>query len=224
MADFINFEADDEDMYNECERFERENENEDEHDREFIDDRQYDESVSDYYAFENVIRSYEESMEDAVENFDYTLEPENYCEDCAAFDNFDSFECRTNKFTSSLCNPQRVDNPDSFFYSILYALRYEITNKSDTCEDDTLSSDIKKETFDAFNQIKDSLRLDLDLVNFENQCFQVNKILMKNNLFLRVYEMKDKFRFLIKQDSNKKGVIRELSSCIIEKFNGFHIV
>ena len=79
MADFINFEADDEDMYNECERFEKESENEDEHDREFIDDRQYDESVTDYYAFENVTRPYEESMEDAVENFDYTLEPENYC-------------------------------------------------------------------------------------------------------------------------------------------------
>ena len=60
-----------------------------------------------------------------------------------------------------------------------------------------LSSDVKPEIFDAFNQIKDNLRLNLDLVNFENQCFQVNKIMMKNNLCLRVYELKDKFHFLI---------------------------
>ena len=110
MADFINFEADDEDMYNECERFEKESENEDEHDREFIHDRQYDESVTDYYAFENVTRPYEESMEDAVENFDYTLEPENYCEEpiCAVFDNFDSFISKFNFDTSTLISLLRV--------------------------------------------------------------------------------------------------------------------
>ena len=125
----------------------------------------------------------------------------------------------------SLHNPQELDNPDSFFCSILYALRHRLTDKTDTCiNDDMLSSDVKPEIFDAFNQIKDNLRLDLDLVNFENQCFQVNTILMKNNLCLRVYKLKDKFRFLIKQDSNKKGAFRELSSCIIEKFNSFNIV
>ena len=71
MAEFINFEADDKDLYSECERFEKENEYEDEHDRELIDNRQYDESVSDYYALENVIRPYEEGIEDALEHFDY---------------------------------------------------------------------------------------------------------------------------------------------------------
>ena len=227
MAEFFNFEADDEDLYNECERYEKESEYDDEHDREFIDDRQYDESVSDYYTLENVSRPYEEGMEDALENFDYSQEPENYCEEpiCAAFNNFDNFQSRIVKFKLSLHNPQELENPDSVFYSILYALRHRLTDKTDTCiNDDMLSSDVKPEIFDAFNQIKDNLRLDLDLVNFENQCFQVNTILMKNNLCLRVYKLKDKFRFLIKQDSNKKGAFRELSSCIIEKFNSFNIV
>ena len=36
--------------------------------------------------------------------------------------------------------------------------------------------------------------------------------------------MSDKFRCSIKQDSEKKTVFRELSSCIIEIFNGFNIV
>ena len=117
MAEFINFEADDEDLYNECERYEKESEYDDEHDREFIDDRQYDESVSDYYTLQNVSRSYEEGMEDALENFDYSQEPENYCEEpiCAAFNNFDNFQSRIVKFKLSLHNPQGLDNPDSFF-------------------------------------------------------------------------------------------------------------
>ena len=39
-----------------------------------------------------------------------------------------------------------------------------------------------------------------------------------------MFELKDIFRAIIKQDSEKKNVIRNLSSCIIEKFNGFNIV
>ena len=42
--------------------------------------------------------------------------------------------------------------------------------------------------------------------------------------FLRVYELKDKFFNLINQDSEKKTVLRELSNCIIEKFNRFNII
>ena len=42
--------------------------------------------------------------------------------------------------------------------------------------------------------------------------------------FLRVFELKEKFRCLIKQDAERKNIIRELSSCIFEKFNGFNII
>ena len=41
---------------------------------------------------------------------------------------------------------------------------------------------------------------------------------------MRVFELKEKFRVLIKQVSKKKNVIRKFSSCIFEKFNGFNIV
>ena len=35
---------------------------------------------------------------------------------------------------------------------------------------------------------------------------------------------KDKFRYLIKQDSEKKIILRKLASCIVEKFNGSDVV
>ena len=47
-------------------------------------------------------------------------------------------------------------------------------------------------------------RLDLDIQYFENQCFSVNDLLIKHGLFLRIYELKDKYHYLIKQDSEKK--------------------
>ena len=79
MSDFVDFEGINEDgeqnMIDECERVE-----ETESDREFIDDTDYSESVTDYYGLENVTRSYEESLEDAIDAFDWNQESENYCE------------------------------------------------------------------------------------------------------------------------------------------------
>ena len=68
------------------------------------------------------------------------------------------------------------------------------------------------------------MRLDLDIQNFENQCHSVKELLNKNGLFLRVYELKENFCYLIKQNSEKKTVLRESCSCVIEKFNGFNII
>ena len=42
--------------------------------------------------------------------------------------------------------------------------------------------------------------------------------------FLRVYERREKFRFMIKKSvSGKNTVQRDLSACIIQKFNGYKI-
>ena len=51
---------------------------------------------------------------------------------------------------------------------------------------------------------KKNERLDLDIQYFENQCFSVNDLLIKHGLFLRIYELKDKYHYLIKQDSERK--------------------
>ena len=87
-----------------------------------------------------------------------------------------------------------------------------------------LKIDIGTEIFDEIYPLKSMMKLNLDILHFENQCLKINQILSKNNLFLRIFELKEKFRCLIKQDSERKNIIRDLSSCIIEKFNGFNIV
>ena len=52
----------------------------------------------------------------------------------------------------------------------------------------------------------------------------INSILNKHGLFLRVYELKDKFWSLTIRNSNKNNILRQVSSCLTEKLNGFHIV
>ena len=199
-------------------------------DNEFIDDADFDDILAaDYAAFENVTRHYNDSINDVLSDFDYEQEPNNYCNDDdeteLSINEFENYKEKIESFKKTLVNPQGENNLDSFFYSILYAIRFYLNEKSDSCEnDDEIKTDIGVELFEDLNQIKENLRLDLDIINFENQCFEINRILTKNKMFLKVYELKEKFHALIQQCPDKKNVIRDISSCIREKFNGFNIV
>ena len=198
-------------------------------DEEFIDDSSViEESVSDYYGFTNVSREYDDAIQDSFSGFDYNQEANNYCNDddelFDEIDEFKDFKSRVEKFKKTLINPQGFNNENSFFYSILYTVRYHLTNKFDDVDDEQIKVDIGAEIYDKIHPLKNFLKLDLDILNFENQCLTINRILSKNGLFLRVFELKDKFHFVIKQGPEKKNIIRELSGCIIEKFNGFTVV
>ena len=194
-------------------------------DNEFIDDtEQQDESG--YLYFTNVTRSYDDVMQDVdIEN----LEARHYYnsdDDEDKLHEFANFEAKVKAFHQSLINPFGLENLDSFFYSILYAIRHKFTKKVDFCEqEDTLKQDVGVDLSSDLFKIKSSLRLDgEDSLNFENQCFTVNTILSRHNLFLRVFELKDKFHYLIKQNSEQKKYVNEVSACVIERFNGFTIV
>ena len=198
-------------------------------DKEFIDDSVIQESTTDYYGFTKVSRDYTEAVEDSFSDFDHNQEANNYCVEDDLYDlkidDFKDYKSRIEKFTKTLFNPQGLNNKNSFFYSLLFAIRYRLTDKFDIVDnDEQIKVDIAAEIFDEIYPLKNMLKLDLDILNFENQCLKINQILNKNNLFLRVFELKQKFHCLIKQDPEKKNVIRELSACIIEKSNGFSIV
>ena len=106
---------------------------------------------------------------------------------------------------------------------IHYAICYQLKNKKEECQNkDQLKEDLGN-LYDTLSNLKENLRLDLDLQNFENQCHSFNKLLIKNGLFLRVYEQKEKLRYLVKQNSEIKTLLRELSSCVTEKFHRFNI-
>ena len=49
-------------------------------------------------------------------------------------------------------------------------------------------------------------------------------LLAKHGYFLRVFELRIKFRHLALKNPKKQNIVRQLSSCINEKYNGFHLI
>ena len=223
MADFLLTEAVDDDAIDEGNEGNI-NEEMTISDEEFIDDSEINESITDHYGFTNVSRDYIETVEDFFSDFDFDQEPNNYCNENKIRDieihNSKDYKSKIENFVKTLINPRGLNNDDSFFYSILFAIRYQLSGKVEPCDDEQL----KIEIFDVIYPLKCMMKLNLDILHFENQCLKINQILNKDNPFLRIFEFKEKFRCLIKQDSEKKYIIRDLSLCIIEKFNGFNIV
>ena len=199
-------------------------------DEEFIDDSNvYEQNLSDYYGFTNVTREYDDAIQDSFEDFDYTSqEASNYNSEISdlppRIDKFKDFEYRVKKFKNTSINPHGLNNENSLFYSILYAVRFYLTIKCDLVEDEQIKVDTGGKIYDKIHPLKSFLKLNLDIFTFENQCQTINQILSENKLFLRVYEFKDKFRYLTEDTADNKKIIRELSSCINEKFNGSNIV
>ena len=152
-------------------------------DDEFIDDRPVNETNDFYPYFTNVSRSYDDAMQD-FENVD-DLEARNYfaSDDDEEDEINDLFEAKVKLFKETLINPHGLENLDSFFYSILYAMRYKLTEKKDETDEEELKKDVGLALFHDLFEIKSLLRLDLDVLNFENQCFKINTILTKYNMF-----------------------------------------
>ena len=128
------------------------------------------------------------------------------------------------EFKKSLIFPHGLKNSDSLFYALLYGLRHHSTKKIDAVDDEQIKKDITSEIYDEILPLKKLLQLSLDIFHFENQCNVINQILNKHNLFLRIFELKEKFCYITKTSAQKKTIVREISSCVIEKFNGFNVV
>ena len=64
----------------------------------------------------------------------------------------------------------------------------------------------------------------IDLQKFNNTCYEINSILSKHNYFLRGFELKNKFRHLSMNKPKKQNIIRQLSRCLNQKYNGFQVI
>ena len=84
---------------------------------------------------------------------------------------------------------------------------------------ETIGSDL----FLKLLENKDKFKLELDNHKFNLQCMEINDMLADSSYFLRLYELKKKFRHLSLKSPKKQTVVRQLSSCIHENFIGFII-
>ena len=72
------------------------------------------------------------------------------------------------------------------------------------CFDSDLQNEIDLNLYNELVENKQYLKLYLDLANFERSCYLIKEILMKPNYFFRIFELKDKFRYLTNECSTKK--------------------
>ena len=158
------------------------------------------------------------------------IDVSNLCETAeeeVEIDEFKDTEKRIEKFKETLF-PVSTDNDDdennynSFVNTIFFAIRFKIEQKTDLCSLAELKESVDNNLFIQLNQEK--FNIILDYQKFNNQCHEVNMLLAKHGYFLRVFELKNKFRHLALKNSKKQNIVRQLSSCINEKYNGFHLI
>ena len=209
MADFIYFEADASDESNdEGEQMEI--------DDSLIDDSQdHENNDPTFFRFHNQTRNIDEVLRDAAETEEIAaehLEANNYIDDDyleslgnESNDDFENFEEKRDLFLRSLKNPvENQTRENSFYLALLYAVQFRKTKKSDLCEKGELENQIGADLYTKIEEKKESCVLDLIKRNFDTMCFDLNEILVGHKFFLRVYELKDKFRYLFHENYEKK--------------------
>ena len=182
----------------------------------FIDDNDEIENDRTFYQkFENVTTSvhdvlkeeYHKSIVDIqkidVSNFCETSEEEIEIE----IDEFKDTEKRIEKFKETLF-PVSADNDDdenscnSFLNTISFTIRFNVEQKTDLCSSAELKESVDNNLFIQLNQEKFSIILGYQ--EFNNQCHEVNMLLVKHAYFLRVFELKNKFHHLALKNPPKK--------------------
>ena len=175
----------------------------------FIDDETefQDQGLSDY-RLRNIIRDQQETLQDLSigEDLSACSNPKNFVPDYFdnaeyEFDEFKNFEKRIKNFRDGL-KIYREDSVDSFYKTILYGTFFKLCggDKKEFLEDRTTVKDVVgKEFYEELFAKKDSLCLDLNLATFERQCHEINNLLIKKCLFLRIYKFKKKFRYLVRE-------------------------
>ena len=104
----------------------------------------------------------------------------------------------------------------------LLVIRFDKVGKTNVCNQNKFKENIDSNLIKELNEGNFTFILDLQKSN--NICYEINLILPKHNYFLRIFELKDKYRQLSMKEPKKQNIIRQLSSCLIEKYNGFQVI
>ena len=215
MAQFINFEVD---VDNE----------ESDNGKEVSDDSDLDslksfiagnEEVNDnivnFYRTFNNVETDEDTVED-IENFD---EISNLCESSEEeleIDNFKNAKEKIENFNETLfpkTNNENIEN-NRLINVFLLVIRFDKVSKTNVCNFEEFKESINSNLIEQF---EGKFKFILDLQKFNNICYEINLILSKHNYFLRIFELKNKYRQLLTKEPKKQNIVRQLSSCLIEK-------
>ena len=203
MADFINVEVSVEDEVQEKEVNEVSDSDLDSLSS-FIDNEETEDDVNFYCNFDNVETDIEQTLKNeygkSLEEIDDCDEISNLSESSENEAEIDEFENAAEKvkcFGETLMpktKPEEETEHNNFIKVILYAIRFDKQNKTDICDKNDFKKVIDENLIDQLD--KEKYEFILDLQKFYNNCYEINHVLSKYNCFLRVFELKNKFRHL----------------------------
>ena len=225
MAEFINFEAE------HSNNSEAESESNMSEVNFFINDES-EESQDENYGFTNVQVSLEEAnrriREEAIERIQNCDDYSNLCvdsdQDESSIFEFERSSVYIENFKKELLPKTNQKNEhNNFKRVILYRIRNLLENKTDLCDIITLKQNhVLDQILEQFSS--QELEFLLDLQELNRACYQINEILMEHNYFLRVFEQKNKYRQFFIKNPDKQNQMKQLTSCLIEKYNGFQVI
>ena len=227
MVDFINFEAeiDSETDISDYDEIIDDNAS----DKTFInDDNEINEPRDFYRQFANVDNDLEQVLADAqnealqdIEQLDEISNLNDGFEFEMEVDDFKGSEACLEDFQKTLLpeNEDNIEGQNQLCHVTLLALRFKITGGKNTCSSDDLEKIVGKNLFEELKK-PEKFKFIIDQQYFFNMCYHINMILAKSGYFLRVYELKKKYRYLFMKKPDQQKMVKQLSSCLIEKYNG----
>ena len=139
------------------------------------------------------------------------------------FDLFDSSSDRSMKFRESLlCFSSDIEN--HFFYAVIYGLMH-LKLKGMDVKLENARETLGEKLFLRLKEIEKLTVLDHSIFGFLNQCQKINDVQSEHGYFLIFYERRNKFRYHVRKKLKEKNKVRkELSACVIQKFNRYELL
>ena len=115
----------------------------------------------------------------------------------------------------------KEDVENKFFYAVIYGISHiKLNGMNITFEN--IKGTLGERLFLSLKCIKQQTKLDHTLFGYFERCQKINEVLTEFGYFLRFYDWRNKFRYLVKKKLKEKNEnIKELSACVVRKFNRY---
>ena len=144
--------------------------------------------------------------------------------DDVIFDEFSGYEKLITKFKASLSSFEDSKTEKFFFVTIIYGFLFKLSGGKSLTKD-KVESVLGRDLYSGFCDVREKLKLDTSMYGFFDRCTLANELLAKKHFFLKFYERRDKYRYLTKKGAaGENKITRDLSSSVIEKFNGYELI
>ena len=136
-------------------------------------------------------------------------------------DEFNNDKYRAEVFKNSLLCFTEPQSENLFFEPVVYGIYFLNNGNVPPTDFDTAIRSV--ENFDKLKMIAKDIMLDYTQFGFWEKCLLLNKTLCNEfDLFLRFYERRNKYRYLLRKKVNEKNRIHsEVSTCAVPKFDGY---